>query len=293
MSAPTTAAVASTAMYRFALRPKWILSHLAVLALIVTMVLLAAWQVRRLHDKQDRNALIESNSTGPASGVEALSGDPGTTQFRSVRVTGTYDAEREVAIRNHSDAAGPGRWIVTPLRLAGGDDVVLVLRGFLPAVNDDLRPPFDGVAPPAGEVTVEGWAQPTQTRDGLGPTDPPEGVLTEMARVDVARIAQQLEASVEPMWIQASTRQTADPGAPLAPVALPTPDEGPHFGYAVQWAIFTLIAIGGYPLILRKVARQKAAERRGEQRDAALGTADGAGGGAGTPEASRDAETVA
>ena len=256
-------------MYRFALRPKWILSHLAVLALIISMVLLAAWQVRRLHDKQDRNALIEANSTGQPSDVEALYGDPVRGQYRLVQVQGSYDAAHEVAIRNHSDDAGPGRWIVTPLHLTGSDRTVLVLRGFLPAVNDDVTPPFDGVGPPSGEVTVQGWAQPTQEHEGLGPTDPPDGVLAEMARVDVQRIGRQLGVPVAPMWIQASTRQTGDPAAPLAPVALPELDEGPHLGYAVQWAIFTLIAIGGYPLILRKVARQKAAERRAEARDAA------------------------
>ena len=266
-------AVASTSMYRFALRPKWILSHLAVLVLILSMILLCAWQVRRLHEKQERNALIEANSAGPASGVEALDGDPAATQYRLVRITGTYDPDHEVAIRNHSDGAGPGRWIVTPLRLTGSNRVVLVLRGFLPAVDDDTTPPFDGAGAPSGEVTVEGWAQPTQEREGLGPTDPPDGVLAEMARVDVPRIAQQLGSPVAPMWVQASTRQSADPVAPLAPVALPSLDEGPHLGYAVQWAIFTLIAIGGYPLVLRKVARQRAMEDRGAERDAAAAEA--------------------
>lgn len=269
MSVQPAPAVVSVSMYRFALRPKWILSHLAVLALIISMILLAAWQVRRLHEKQDRNALIESNSTGAPSDVEALYNDPVRGQYRLVQVTGTYDPAHEVAIRNHSDDAGPGRWIVTPLQLTGSDRTVLVLRGFLPAVNDDTRPPFESVAPPTGEVTVQGWAQPTQERAGLGPTDPAEGVLGEMARIDVPRIGQQLSMPVAPMWVQASTRQTADPAAPLAPVALPELDDGPHLGYAAQWAIFTLIAIGGYPLILRKVARQKAADRRAEARGAA------------------------
>ncbi|MDZ7733752.1 MAG: hypothetical protein U5R31_12355 [Acidimicrobiia bacterium] len=39
---------------------------------------------------------------------------------------------------------------------------------------------------------------------------------------------------------------------PLDPPAL---DEGPHLSYAVQWFIFGTIALGGYPLILDKVAQ--------------------------------------
>jgi cytochrome oxidase assembly protein ShyY1 len=40
---------------------------------------------------------------------------------------------------------------------------------------------------------------------------------------------------------------------------LPEPalDEGPHLGYAVQWFIFSTIALVGYPLIIRRSARNR------------------------------------
>ena len=40
------------------------------------------------------------------------------------------------------------------------------------------------------------------------------------------------------------------------PVPAPTLDEGPHLSYAVQWFIFTTVAVVGYPLILRRRARE-------------------------------------
>ena len=43
-----------------------------------------------------------------------------------------------------------------------------------------------------------------------------------------------------------------------APVPVPTMDEGPHFSYAVQWFIFSTVAVVGYPLILRKRAAEGA-----------------------------------
>lgn len=248
-------------MYRFALRPRWIVSHVLVAALVVSMILLCAWQLRRLHDRQDRNALIEANSTRPPGGAEVLEADPTANRYRVVSVRGTYEPDREVAIRNRSGDRGPGRWVVTPLRLPGGD-AVLVLRGFLPIAIGDTDPPFDGVDPPSGEVDVAGWAQPTQEKPAIGPTDPPDGVLTEMARIDVARLASQIPGRILPMWLQARDRQSADPSADLTPVPLPELDDGPHLSYAVQWAIFTLIAFVGYPLVLRKVARQYAREAR-------------------------------
>ncbi len=43
------------------------------------------------------------------------------------------------------------------------------------------------------------------------------------------------------------------------PELLPEPvlDEGPHFSYAVQWFIFSTIALVGYPLVLRRSARNR------------------------------------
>jgi cytochrome oxidase assembly protein ShyY1 len=43
----------------------------------------------------------------------------------------------------------------------------------------------------------------------------------------------------------------------LTPVPLPPQDNGPHLSYAVQWFIFSTIAVIGYPLILRRNARSR------------------------------------
>ena len=44
----------------FARRPKWIVRHVAVAALVVTMILLGFWQLRRLDEKRDHKALVEA-----------------------------------------------------------------------------------------------------------------------------------------------------------------------------------------------------------------------------------------
>lgn len=249
-------------MYGFLWRPKWILSHLAVLLLIVSMVGLSAWQISRLGERRDRNELMAANSNrSPVSpgdfDRELAESGIDTLQFRPVQVTGTFDTANEVAIRGRTFDGAPGRWIATPLRASDGGPAVLVMRGFVPQSVTDTTAPFDDVAPPQGLVTVVGWAQPTQTRGSFGSTDATTGRLDELSRVDVARVAKQYGATIEPYWIQLVAQQPATRSKVLTPVPLPDPGEGPHLGYAVQWAIFTLIAIIGYPLVLRRVARQR------------------------------------
>lgn len=254
-------------MYSFLRRPRWILSHVLVLALVVAMVNMGLWQLRRLHEKQDRNSRIESNSTQPAVSVgefaAELGGDEvGERQYTRVVVRGTFDTAKEVAIRNRSLDGAPGRWVATPLRPADGGPAVLVVRGWIPQSVSGTSAPVAGVEPPAREVTVEGFVQPTEQRSWIGPKDPEAGVLTELARVDVGRVAKQYGSPMQPFWVQLASQDPATSGA-ITPVRLPALDEGPHFSYAVQWAIFTIIAIVGYPLILRRVARQRAPEGAG------------------------------
>jgi cytochrome oxidase assembly protein ShyY1 len=267
-------------MYRFLWRPAWILSHVLILALIVAMVNLGLWQLRRLHERRENNAQVEQNTrVTPLALGDAVSAvdhggiDPVT--WRRVEIRGTYDTAHEVAIRGRSFDGAPGRWIATPLVPSGGGPSVLVVRGWVPEVIDDTDPPINGVEPPTGEVRVVGYIQPTQRRGTFGSVDRPKGTLHELSRVDVERFGRQYPGVVTKFWLQLSGQTPPTKSQYLQPVPLPEQGDGPHLSYAVQWGIFTLIAIIGYPIILRRVARQKADERRAEAAAAAGGDGDG------------------
>jgi cytochrome oxidase assembly protein ShyY1 len=269
--------------YRFALRPRWILSHLLILLLVITMINLGFWQLRRLHGRRAANASIRANETQPPQPVQDILrvGDPMSAGqhmiFRRVNATGTYDTSNEIIVRSRSLNELPGSWALTPLRLADGTGLIVV-RGFLPSQGTLDRVPADA-EPPAGPVSITGLVQPTETAGLLEHADPADGHLTTMARVDVARIAKQLPYPILPAYVQLQTQQPPQPGP--QPTTLPEPvlDDGPHLSYAIQWFIFTTIAIVGYPLILRRKARDK--EKEGDDDDepedvereaAALGT---------------------
>ena len=150
--------------------------------------------------------------------------------------------------------------MATPLRLASGD-AVIVVRGFLPSQGTLEKVPPDA-EPPGGEITVEGMLQATQTKGTFGATDPKEGRLSNLARVDVGRIQEQVDYRLYPGYVQLTSSQPAQVGS--QPEVLPEPvlDDGPHLSYAIQWFIFSAIAVIGYPLILRRSARHR--EREGD-----------------------------
>ncbi len=252
--------------WRFALRPTWIVRHVLVAVLVVTMVNLGLWQLRRLDDKRDYKALVEARQEEPAADVvDVVPADASVDDeavdavlYRTVRASGTYVADDTVVVENRTFNGAAGAWVLTPLRLDGGTAVV-VNRGFIGFERaGDIVPP----QPPTGRVTVEGLVFPSQRRGSFGPSDPTEGTLDVLARVDLDRYAAQLDYDLLPAYVQLVTsdpdQAPAEAGhQELVALGSPEPDEGPHLSYAVQWFIFTMIAAGGYALLLRKVALEQ------------------------------------
>jgi surfeit locus 1 family protein len=252
---PSYAEAVATA--RFLLRPRWLLSHLFVLLLVVTMVNLGFWQLRRLDEKRDRNALVEARAEQPVTPVGELldSGDDDATvesvRYRSVTATGTYDDDATVAVRNRTQDGMPGAWLVTPLRLEGGERVG-VIRGFVGLASDGSA--VDAPAP-TGEVTVTGLVVDPDGLDGTAPHDVApllaagDGILPALVRADES----------DPPEPNAADPTRPEAGS-IVPVPPPELSEGPHLGYAVQWFIFSAIAVIGYPLVLRRVVARRGKE---------------------------------
>jgi surfeit locus 1 family protein len=254
-------------MYRFALRPKWIVSHLLIVLLVVVMVNLGFWQLRRLDQKKDFNRLVRGREAAAVVPLDdalqptesfAQAADGAT--YRRVTATGQYDTANEVIVRARSLNENPGAWVLTPLVTSSGA-AVLVNRGWFGDPGVPERAPA-ATAPPKGTVTVSGMLLPTETRGLFGSKDPKTGHLTNLARADVARVQQQVPYDLYPATLQLSAQQPPQTGDVPVKLEPPVLDDGPHFSYAVQWFTFSAIAVVGYPLILRRSARNSADEAR-------------------------------
>jgi surfeit locus 1 family protein len=251
-------------MYSFLRRPVWILSHVLIAALIVSLVGLGLWQRARYYeekDKQDRTDALASATPVSLDDVVDAGADPDdvpeSARYRRVEVVGEYDVANEVLIRNRSRDGAPGAWVLTPLVQADGT-AVPVLRGWVPLAVSSGDTGRAEVAPPEGEVAVTGNVQLTQARGSFGSVDPADGRLSELARVDLERLAQQLPYALAPAWVLLDAQAPPQPDELPAPVELITRDSSQNFSYMVQWWIFAAIALIGYPLVLRMVAGIKA-----------------------------------
>jgi len=232
---------------------------LAVLAGVVVLCRLGVWQLDRLAQRRAENALINAQIAAPAMPLTGAPIDPNVLDYRRVSVRGVYDSAQEIVLRNRALDGVPGVDLITPLRLTGSDQAVLVDRGWVPL--DQSAPAARHAFAEPGEVIVEGLARRAQTYTG-GPIDPPLSPdrprLDAWFRVDIPRIQQQVGYPLLAVFIE----QQPALGDPQLPRRVRTTDlgEGPHLGYAIQWFAFATILLVGYLAFvyqrMRRVPRQ-------------------------------------
>jgi len=244
-------------MYRFLLSPKWLGFHLAVLAGVIVMVNLAFWQLDRLDARRDFNSVVIDRADLPSNDIGQLflgeeeTSDPRLeeVEWRQATTSGEYLPELQFTVINRSQNGRAGANVVTPLQLADGR-ILLVNRGFVPLG-------FDLPDAPSGPIDVRGLLRVSQERRTGQLSDPPQGVLTELQRLDIDRIAAQIPGVVLPMYLQLLISDPPEtPGFP-EPVIRPDLSEGSHLSYAVQWLIFATAVAAGWVLAIRRSVQQR------------------------------------
>jgi surfeit locus 1 family protein len=242
-------------MYRFLLRPRWIAFTAVVVTVIVVMINLGLWQLRRLDERREFNDTVAARIDQPAVDLddlvppEAGVGDDelAAVEWRTVDASGHYLPDEELRVVNRSQLGRAGDNVVTPLLLDDGR-VLLVARGFVPL---DTEP----AAAPTGDVTIEGRLRRSEVRRTAALSDPDEGDLTVAQRIDIPRLADQLPGDVVPMYVELAGSDPPESGDFPEPITEPSLGEGPHLSYAVQWFLFSVLVAIGWVLAVRRSRR--------------------------------------
>jgi cytochrome oxidase assembly protein ShyY1 len=250
------------ASYSFLTKPKWLAFLLLGLAGLLVMPALAAWQWRRYGIVTEQSRQVRERQTQvvePLTAVlaaDATVNKPGNVEWRTVTMIGTFDTEHQVLVRNRSQNGRPGFHVVTPLRLANGDGV-LVNRGFVELSTESGRLP-DVPNGERGAVTIMGRIRLSQQAGSFGAKDKPTGTLTTVNRVDVERLGKQSPYRLAPIYIELISQQPTSSASRPEPVPLPLPNDGSsNISYMVQWIAFTIAGVVTWWLIIRRQASPK------------------------------------
>lgn len=220
-----------------------------MLALAAVCVFLGSWQMQRLAEKEALIAAVDARLDAapvPVPAPELWSGlDPEDYLFQPVTLTGAFRYTQTVTVfTSLADArgpySGPGYWVVTPFALAEGG-TVFVNRGFVPSQYQEAAIMGDLHGDDAGTVTIAGLFRAPETAGFMTP-DPNMSDRIEWVR-DPERLAHMVDpalAPFAPFYVDLPAGAAGDlPQGGETVISFPNN----HFGYALTWYGFAIVAV--------------------------------------------------
>jgi surfeit locus 1 family protein len=245
----------------------WWKTTILVLIGVGILIRLGIWQLDRLEQRREFNARVEAQLERPPIKIDGNMNFENLVgmEYRSITVTGEYDHNNQVALRNQVWNNELGVHLLTPLKVDGTDYVILVNRGWIP-MEDFSRGDWSKFNEP-GLVEVSGMIRVSQTRPEIGRISDPmpspdQERLIAWNLANLEFIGKQLPYQILPVYIQ----QASDPLWHKMPYrSLPELNlsEGSHLGYAIQWFTFAAILALGYPIfIVREIEKSNSSSKK-------------------------------
>jgi cytochrome oxidase assembly protein ShyY1 len=248
-------------VYRFLLTPRWLGAAALTVVASVIMVMLGNWQLHRYQERSAINDRIDAADSTQAvpltsiltapSGAGTAGASPGKSlAWTKVTVTGRYDTTHEIQARGRTVDGDVGFEIVTPLVLADGS-AVLVDRGWVPAPAGGASAAPSVPAAPSGEVTVVGQVHLSESRPAA--IEHRDGRL-DTRRISLPRLAHEMPFPVYGAYVLLMEQTPANDAA-FTRIPIDHEDAWQNGGYAVQWWMFSVMALIAYGWQARKEAQ--------------------------------------
>lgn len=250
-----------------------------MLVVAATCVRLGIWQLDRLEQRRERNALISAQMTAAPIQLSRSVVDSTDLLYRSVELSGTFDHAHSVVLPGRAHHGVPGVHLLTPLLLDHGR-AVLVNRGWVPSPDaatidltlfgapahvrlDALIVPFPRLPGTGGAATAENTSDTIALAGtGAGTSGDESAFPRILYGLDFEALLARLPYEARSIYVRALPSDEVRDSYPLR-LEPPALDEGPHLGYAIQWFSFAAIAVVGWAtLVLRREARNGNASTR-------------------------------
>ena len=225
------------------LRRRFVVLIATVLGVAATSAL-GIWQLNRAAQKLALQAALESRQARaelPAAELANSLTAALPQHSQRTRLKGQWMAQHTVFLDNRQMNDKPGFFVVTPLKLSGSNEAVLVQRGWVQRNFVD-RSVLPAVVTPQGDVEVIGLIAPPPSRlfefAGAAPGPIRQNLLLE-------EFAKEIGVTLKPLSVLQSDNPLTKPLADGLLRQWPQPALGvqKHHGYAFQWfALSTLLA---------------------------------------------------
>ena len=213
---------------------------LMTLVLAATLAGLCVWQVNRYEQKRAMVANYLAQGVRRPVALTAVTDDFVSLRHRRVVVEGHYDNAQQFLLDNRVHNGQLGAYVITPLRITGSEQTVLVNRGWVAHELDRRVLPDISVAQEARQITGQiDHFSPTRRRSTHA-TQAVNRWPVSIQGIDHEHLSQSvLQTPLLPVLVLLDASQS---DGYYRDWQMPADyDPGQHRGYAVQW--FAMLAV--------------------------------------------------
>ena len=224
-------------MKNYYFRPGWVQS-LAFLAVLPLFISLGVWQLHRVDEKRELMNQRERRHSEPALPATSEAWANDNNRYRRIDLAGEFDVEHQFLIDNQINNQQAGYLVLTPLRIEGLPEAVLINRGWLPVGKD--RHQLPDLAIKQAKVRFIGVIDklPNVGFKLKGAEIPSPGWPSVVQFADVQRLSERLGYPLLPYQVLLPPDMADTYAQDWKPASLhPETNQG----YALQWFSFALV----------------------------------------------------
>ena len=223
--------------------PWALFKSLIAIVLIIFCLWGSQWQYHRGVDRHARNAVIQERIEQSPVELITVTGNLPDYEWQTVSVFGSFDAEKQILLRNRYHDGKYGYEVLTLFR-SNQNKNFWVDRGWVQAGATATTPPVV-TSLPQGEVSITGRLRLDSSL--------PRGsffALPGKGEGLVSELNAQSQLNTEKFYIDLLSGSDTSL-TPEVTAQLPELSDGPHMAYALQWIFFAGLVIYGRILIRR------------------------------------------
>lgn len=219
--------------------PSW--TGLLVLIICVPLFIkLGLWQYNKAQLKQEIQSSYNASLDNEALSLPAQLDNPDAWKHKKVKVQGHYETEYQILLDNQVEDSRAGFHVLTPLKIEGRDEYVLVNRGWIAGGASHTDIPE--IITPETPVEIVGlvWVPSKKifTLESKAQKNQWNKVWQHM---DLERYQSSVAIKVLPIVIKLDSKSNA--GGFVRNWQLPADKIATNMGYAYQWFGFAIASI--------------------------------------------------
>lgn len=213
---------------------------LILMICVPTFIKLGLWQYGKAQSRQQIQSSYNASLEQEALSLPAQLDNPDAWKHKKVKTTGHYETRYEILLDNQIEGSRAGFHVLTPLKIEGRDEYVLVNRGWVPGgtTHDELP----AISTPEHMIEVVGlaWvpAKKIFTLESEAQRNQWNRVWQHM---DMTRYQRSVPIKILPVVIKLDKHSHA--GGFVRNWQLPAEKIATNMGYAFQWFGFAIASI--------------------------------------------------